>query len=89
MVRKEKKGMKIREDMKKGNLASEERQEIMAVLEKIDERLQLAKEKLACVDYEVDALTAPLKEALNQDYDFILEQLEGVKKILKEQTEEL
>lgn len=71
--------MKISEEMRKGNLTLEERQEIMAVLEKVDERLQLAKEKLACVDYQVDALTAPLKEALNQDYDFILGQLVFIK----------
>lgn len=89
MVREEKKGMEIREDIRKGNLTLEERQEIMAVLEKVDERLQLAKEKLVRVDYQVDALTAPLKEALNQDYDFILEQLEGVKRRLKNRTEEL
>ena len=81
--------MKISEDMRKRNITLDEQQEMMAVLEKIDERLQLAKEKLACVDYQVDALTTPLKEALNQDYDFILEQLEGVKRRLKNQTEQL
>ena len=81
--------MKISEEMRKRNITLDEQHEIMAVLEKVDERLQLTKEKLACVDYQVDALTAPLKEALNQDYDFILEQLEGVKRRLKNQTEEL
>ena len=81
--------MKINEDMRKRNITLDEQQEIMAVLEKIDERLQLAKGKLACVDYQVDALTTPLKEALNQDYDFILEQLEEVRRRLKGQTEKM
>ena len=81
--------MDIWEEMRKRNLTLDEQQEIMAVLEKVDERLQLAKEKLACVDYQVDALTAPLKEALNQDFDFIWEQLEDIKKTLVNQKEEL
>lgn len=75
--------MDIWEEMRKRKLTLDEQQEIMAVLEKVDERLQLAKEKLACVDYQVDALTTPLKEVLNQDYDFILEQLEFIKVILE------
>ena len=81
--------MDIWEEMRKRNLTLDEQQEIMAVLEKVDERLQLAKEKLACVDYQVDALTAPLKEALNQDFDFIWEQLEEVRRRLKGQTEKM
>ena len=81
--------MDIWEEMRKRNLTLDEQQEIMAVLEKVDERLQLAKEKLACVDYQVGALTTPLKEALNQDFDFIWEQLEEVRRRLKGQTEKM
>ena len=74
--------MKMNTENEKAEFKLEKHQKIMAILDQIDERLQMAKEKMEIVDYNVDVMPAQLKEAINRDFDFILEQLKDIKEKL-------